>query len=89
MAMPAGFGHEWTLDEVDRLIDAREGSTPRYELAQGELLVTPAPTPRHQRLVVQLALDDVVSWQPTAAAESFQLDVREFFASVRDAGPLP
>jgi Uma2 family endonuclease len=56
MSMPAVRRHRWTVEEVDQLIDAREGLTPRYELVQGELLVTPAPTPRHQRLVFHLAL---------------------------------
>ena len=196
MSMPAVRRHDWTVEELERLIDAREGVTPRYELVQGELLVTPAPTPRHQRMVFQLALllqryltrhgigevmlgpcelklatgeryepdlfvlptehgrrpvlgdatvkptlicetlspgssrhdriakrrafqrsgvptywiidgdaeafeawrpdderpaliDDTLMWQPTGGAEAFRLDVREFFASVKDAGPLP
>ena len=196
MSMPAAGRHRWSVDEVDRLIDAREGVTPRYELVQGELLVTPAPTPQHQRLVFHLALtlqryltthrigevfiapcelklatgeryepdlfvrraedgrrlvledslvqpilvceslspgsarydritkrrafqrngvpaywiidgdaeafevwrpadergdlvDDRLVWQPSAVVEAFQLDVRQFFASAKDAGPLP
>lgn len=56
MSMPAVRRHRWTVEEVDKLVDAREGLTPRYELVQGELLVTPAPSPRHQRLVFHLAL---------------------------------
>ena len=54
MAMPALLHHVWTPDEVDRLIDAREEKWPRYELVDGELLVTPAPNNRHQRIVGEL-----------------------------------
>jgi Uma2 family endonuclease len=53
--MPA-IRRRWTTEEVERLVDAREGLTPRYELVDGELLVTPAPTRRHQRLVFRLGL---------------------------------
>ena len=54
MSMPAP--HTWTTEEVERLIDEREGYTPRYELVDGELLVSPSPSRRHQRIVLQLAL---------------------------------
>jgi hypothetical protein len=56
VAMSAVRQHRWTRAEVDRLIDERPGYTPRYELVDGELLVTPAPSGRHQRIVLQLAL---------------------------------
>ena len=56
MSMPAIGRHRWSVEEVEQLVDARAGLTPRYELVQGELLVTPAPTPRHQRLVFHVAL---------------------------------
>jgi len=56
MSMPVVRQRRWTREDVDRLIDERPGLTPRYELVDGELLVTPAPSHRHQRLVFQLAL---------------------------------
>ena len=41
----------WTLEELDRLPD--DGN--KYELVRGELFVTPAPSPRHEHIVVVLA----------------------------------
>jgi len=55
VSMPA-IRHRWSINDVERLIDARDGLTPRYELVDGELLVTAAPTHRHQRLIFRLAL---------------------------------
>jgi Uma2 family endonuclease len=54
--MPAVPTHHWTVEELERLIEEREGYTPRYELVDGELLVSPSPSRRHQRIVLQLAL---------------------------------
>src|SRR5215471_9954905 len=54
MSMPALRRHVWSIDEVERLVDERPGLTPRYELVDGELLVTPAPSDRHQRIVAEL-----------------------------------
>jgi Uma2 family endonuclease len=54
MSMPALRSHPWTVSEVDRLAKQRRGYTPRYELVDGELLVTLAPTKRHQRLLGDL-----------------------------------
>ncbi len=45
---PATSG--WTLAELDQLPD--DGNT--YELLDGELFVTPAPSPAHERLAVVL-----------------------------------
>jgi len=55
MSMSAVTPRRWTRAEVDRLIDERPGYAPRYELVGGELLVTPAPSGRHQRIVLRLA----------------------------------
>ena len=54
MSMSAVRPHRWTRAEVDRLMDERPGYTPRYELVDGELLVTPGPSGRHQRIVLRL-----------------------------------
>jgi hypothetical protein len=42
MSMPLLTRRRWTRDDVDRLVDERAGMSPRYELVDGELLVTPA-----------------------------------------------
>jgi Uma2 family endonuclease len=51
----------WTADEVRTLYDA-SSAWPRYELIDGALLVSPAPSWLHQRAVARLwrALDDYV-----------------------------
>ena len=49
MGMPASQRH-WTPDEVRALMDESHPA-PRYELIDGELLVTPAPGPPHQMMV--------------------------------------
>lgn len=55
MGMPAGTPRRWTAREVRRLIARAPRYTPRYELVDGELLVTPSPGPLHQ-LAVKLLL---------------------------------
>ena len=54
MSMPALRRRVWSIEEVEQLVDERPGLTPRYELVDGELLLTPAPTDRHQRIVAEL-----------------------------------
>jgi Uma2 family endonuclease len=43
---------EWTVDDLDELPD--DGL--QYELADGVLLVTPSPRPRHQRMSTRLTV---------------------------------
>src|SRR5438067_13279241 len=50
MAMPAEYT-EWTVDMLDALPDDGQ----RYELIDGELFVTPAPSDVHQLVVGALA----------------------------------
>ena len=52
MSMPAPARH-WTIDEV-RAMQDEDRPWPRYELIDGELLVTPAPRRLHQRAVAEL-----------------------------------
>ena len=56
MAMPAEAGRRWTAREVRELIAAAPLATPRYELVEGELLVTPGPGVFHQRAIVELVV---------------------------------
>lgn len=54
MGMPAAVPRRWTYDEVSALIDEQEDRSIRYEFAEGELLVTPAPSGYHQRIILGL-----------------------------------
>jgi Uma2 family endonuclease len=53
MGMPA-VERRWSLREVRALIEESPLATPRYELVDGELLVTPSPVSRHQMAVTRL-----------------------------------
>ena len=69
MAMPA-TQRRWTAGEVPQLIADSPLQTPRYELVNGERLVTPSPTWAHQRAVALLwkALDDYLERHPVGVA---------------------
>jgi len=54
MAMPALEVRRWTAAEVRQLTADNPLLTPRYELVDGELLVTPSPGAPHQRAVAAL-----------------------------------
>jgi Uma2 family endonuclease len=54
MAMPA-VNRRWTAREVRALIAESPKVSPRYELVDGELLVTPSPRPLHQVVATTLA----------------------------------
>lgn len=51
MGMPSIDRRRWTADQVRRLNAETPGHWPRYELIDGELLVSPAPAVAHQRMV--------------------------------------
>jgi len=57
MGMPAAVRRIWTLAEVRALIDANPAQTPRYELVDGDLLVTPSPIGPHQKAVRELLVE--------------------------------
>lgn len=54
MGMPAVDRRRWTAQEVRDLVAESPLATPRYELVDGELLVTPSPRPLHQEGVAVL-----------------------------------
>ena len=58
MGMPAIEQRRWTFEEFAAFADEQEDRSIRYEFADGELLVTPAPSQYHQRLI--LALYDLI-----------------------------
>lgn len=57
MAMPAHHAErrKWTVEEFHRERDAAPPGV-RYELVDGEILVTPSPHWMHQRIVLRLAM---------------------------------
>lgn len=79
--MPAVERRHWTPDEVRRLIDDAPAPTPRYEVVDGELLVTPSPADAHQRIVKRL----VLRLDPYVEAQH----LGELFISPSDVRPAP
>ena len=96
MGMPAT--KRWSVEEVRAMQDA-DRAWPRYELVDGELLVTPAPTWTHQKAVVQLllALADYLQRQPVGEVVASPADIElelgtvlqpdVFVVPVRDVRP--
>lgn len=81
MAMPVGRTRSWTPSEVRKLIADAPLHSPRYELVDGELLVTPSPAYPHQKAVVVLVV---------ALAEYLrEVDVGEVLTSPSDTEVLP
>ena len=76
MAMPA-VNRRWTAREVRQLISESPLATPRYELVDGELLVTPSPSWPHQRAVTLLlaALHKYLRRQHVGEASTSPFDV--------------
>ena len=77
MAMPAETARRWSAREVRKLIADAPLATPCYELVDGELLVTPGPSPLHQRAVVELvvALSGYLKVQPVGYVLTSPSDV--------------
>ncbi|MDP1857198.1 MAG: Uma2 family endonuclease [Gemmatimonadaceae bacterium] len=83
MAMPAPAARsDWTAEEINALPD--DGN--RYEVVDGELLVSPAPTNEHQEAVVEL----LVRMRAYVIAASMQILVAPSavrFSSRREVQP--
>ena len=77
MAMPAVDARRWTAAEVRKLTADNPMLTPRYELVDGELLVTSSPSAPHQRIVTALlrALHDYLTATGVGEAYSSPSDV--------------
>jgi Uma2 family endonuclease len=69
MGMPATVRRRWTLAEVRALVDANPSPTPRYELVDGELLVTSSPLGPHQTAVRELVIELGIYLRQSPVAE--------------------
>jgi Uma2 family endonuclease len=56
MVMPAVSPKRWTAQEARELNEKNPLLWPRYEVIDGELLVSPGPRPVHQLAVLELAI---------------------------------
>jgi len=76
MAMPAGQ-RRWTAREVRDHIAKSPLASPRYELVDGELLVTPSPNESHQGAVARLLarLIEYLERNPIGRAYTSPFDV--------------
>ncbi len=77
MSMSAVERRRWTAREVRELIAHTPLATPRYELVDGELLVTPSPNLHHQRAVKLLlvSLQEYLAANPIAEVLFSPFDV--------------
>jgi Uma2 family endonuclease len=77
MGMPAELERRWTAREVRDLIAAAPLATPRYEVVDGELLVTPSPGRPHQEAVrlLLIALSLYLDQEPVASVLHSPADV--------------
>ena len=75
--MRAARQRRYTAAEVRRLVDEQPLHTPRLELVDGRMLVTPSPSPCHQRAVAELlgALHAYLLVQPVGIVLSSPSDV--------------
>ncbi len=76
--MPAMQGRRWTRADVEALIRDNPDQTPRFELVDGELFVTPSPGVLHQLAVGELliALNAYVRRTRVGVAITSPSDVR-------------
>ncbi|MBC8089522.1 MAG: Uma2 family endonuclease [Phycisphaerae bacterium] len=82
-------GKDWTVEMLDALPD--DGR--RYEVIDGELLVTPAPANVHKRAIAELYLllapyagaeksTAQLVWKPVASAAPLVIDLEAYFREV-------
>jgi Uma2 family endonuclease len=92
MGMPAAK-RRWTASEVRALRKASPLATPRYELVDGELLVTSSPNGPHQFAVKELllALDRYLQANPVGSVltSPFDVEMEPDFLSQPDVFVVP